>query len=779
MNAHINSGASTAYEAQLLSEMARAGIEVPPSSIVADGDIHRFPSRVGSKNPNGWYAVHAGDVITTWVFGDWSLGIEEKGRAQANGQLTEQQIREWRRRQEEIAAKVAAERSIFQNEVAAEAQRRWDGAKPATGHEYLQKKKIDPCGVRVAEGRLLVPMRDVDGKLWSLQEIYPSGDKLFPKNGRVSGCFFQVGDIKDVFCIGEGFATVATIHKATDYPVVAAFSSGNLETVAAALRKKHPAARIIVCGDDDWLTKVKGKPHNTGKIAAEKTAKAVGGILAMPCFSGTFRPKDATDFNDQAKIGIDDVAATIRLAVVAHEENEAETKKKKKKKKKKESTPTGTAVVVAVTLKDFYAYMPGHSYIFIPTRETWPPSSINARIPPVPVVDANGNVVIGKGGEPKCMPPNEWLDKNRPVEQMTWAPNHPELIRDRLIDHGGWIEREGATAFNLYRPPTIELGNPALAGPWTGHIEKVFGDQTARIILWLAHRVQRPHEKINHALVLGGDFGIGKDTLLEPIKRAVGPWNFIEVKPHQVMGRFNGFLRSTVLRISEVRDSGDVDRYKFFDHMKDYIAAPPDVLRVDEKNLKEYSIPNVTGVIITTNYDDSLYIPHNDRRHLVNWSDLKEKDFDEGYWQKLWRWYDVGGFGHVAAYLSEVNLSDFDPKAPPPKTDAFWRFVDSNRPAEDGELRDVLDDIGNPSAVTISRIATSAPAEFAVWLNDRKNRRNISHRMKNCGYVPVRNEFDKHDGQWRINGKRQTVYARENLSKQEQVEAATRLTGRQ
>ena len=59
---------------------------------------------------------------------------------------------------------------------------------------------------------------------------------------------------------------------------------------------------------------------------------------------------------------------------------------------------------------------------------------------------------------------------------------------------------------------------------------------------WLAHRVQRPEEKINHALVLGGSQGIGKDTALEPVKHAIGPWNFFEVSPQQMLGRFNGFL---------------------------------------------------------------------------------------------------------------------------------------------------------------------------------------------------------------------------------------------
>ena len=37
------------------------------------------------------------------------------------------------------------------------------------------------------------------------------------------------------------------------------------------------------------------------------------------------------------------------------------------------------------------------------------------------------------------------------------------------------------------------------------------------MITCFAHRVQRPWEKINHALVLGGLQGIGKDTILEPV----------------------------------------------------------------------------------------------------------------------------------------------------------------------------------------------------------------------------------------------------------------------
>jgi hypothetical protein len=124
---------------------------------------------------------------------------------------------------------------------------------------------------------------------------------------------------------------------------------------------------------------------------------------------------------------------------------------------------------------------------------------------------------------------------------MTWAPGLSMLIRDRLISDGGWIERKDVTCFNLYRPPIRKQGDAAKAGPWLDHVRKVFGDNAEHVINWLAHRVQRPGEKINHALVLGGAQGIGKDTLLEPLKRAVGPWNFLEVSPQHALGRFKWF----------------------------------------------------------------------------------------------------------------------------------------------------------------------------------------------------------------------------------------------
>lgn len=452
--------------------------------------------------------------------------------------------------------------------------------------------------------------------------------------------------------------------------------------------------------------------------------------------------------------------------------------KEQRRARSKAKRSNGNASAISgegVSLDDFFAYMPTHAYIYAPTRDMWPASSVNVRVPPVALVDAAGQPALDDKGKQKFIPASTWLDRNRPIEQMTWVPDLPMIVRDRLISEGGWIERKGVTIFNLYRPPAIEPGNAAEADRWLAHIHKVYLDDADHIVRWCAHRVQRPHEKINHALVLGGLQGIGKDTLLEPVKRAVGPWNVHEVSPQHLLGRFNGFLKAVILRVSEARDLGEINRFQFYDHMKAYTAAPPDVLRVDEKNLREYSVPNCCGIVITTNHKtDGIYLPADDRRHYVAWSALDKDAFVASYWTELWAWYDRGGDRHVAAYLAEFDLTGFDPKAPPPKTAAFWDIVDASRAPEEAELADIFDQLKNPDATTLATIATQADEDLGDWLKDRKNRRAIPHRLERCGYSSVRNDGAK-DGLWKLGGKRQVVYARDDLSVRDRIAAARQL----
>ena len=188
------------------------------------------------------------------------------------------------------------------------------------------------------------------------------------------------------------------------------------------------------------------------------------------------------------------------------------------------------------------------------------------------------------------------------------------------------------------------------------------------------------------------------------------------------------------------------------------------------------------GVVITTNHKtNGIHLPEDDRRHFVAWSSANRGDFPEAYWNELWNYYDYeAGDAHVAAYLGQLELADFNPKAPLPQTPAFWDIVLAGRAPEDAEMADALDQLGKPNAVTITQIINSTkdahgyPSEFGLWLRDRANRRRIPHRLETCGYAAVPNPY-ANSGLWRVDGRRQIVYAKISLPRGDQAKAAETL----
>lgn len=53
-------------------------------------------------------------------------------------------------------------------------------------HDYLEAKGIQPHGVRHIGSVILVPVRDADGRLQSLQTIGQDGSKQFMPDGRMA-----------------------------------------------------------------------------------------------------------------------------------------------------------------------------------------------------------------------------------------------------------------------------------------------------------------------------------------------------------------------------------------------------------------------------------------------------------------------------------------------------------------------------------------------------------------------------------------------------------------
>ncbi|MBI4799661.1 MAG: DUF3987 domain-containing protein [Desulfarculus sp.] len=282
-----------ALEGAFRQEVEAAGLR--PPEIIADGQLHRCPVDGKPRGQDGAYVLHLDAPASGWwqnfrtgQQGTWSAGGDDRAMTPDERRALAQRMEATRREREAAQAQAWAES-------AQRAQTMLGQAQPCQEHAYLEAKKVKPCpGLKLdSEGRLLVPVLGPDGKAQSLQTISPDSEKRFMPGGRMTGGYFAIKGGAGPLLVCEGLATGLSLHEATGFTVLCAFSAGNLEVVATMARGRYPERTIVLAGDDDHAT-----PGNPGRAKATASALAVGGKLALPVFA---QPGVGTDFNDLAQ----------------------------------------------------------------------------------------------------------------------------------------------------------------------------------------------------------------------------------------------------------------------------------------------------------------------------------------------------------------------------------------------------------------------------------------------------------------------------------------------
>ncbi len=314
----------------IIDHMLSNGIN-PGATLILDGRVHRFKADMTGwtdKGTSGWYCGfqnytrESGDQFFIVRYGHFRSG--EIFQFQSEGNYSAEDRKAIKENLEKAKQKADHERRLHQEEVAAACASKWDSydAAQEVQVDYLVRKKIDKLyGCRSKNdltGRILyVPLRDEEGRLWSIQKILANGTKIFTTGGRIQGCFHVIGNLEadTTIHLGEGFATMASVHMATGKTVVVCFNASNLKFVADLLKKKFADKTFVICGDDDkWTTKQDGTPWNPGREAAEEAAKKTMGIAVLPQFKNPEKGQ-TTDFNDlHVREGLAQVKVQIEAA---------------------------------------------------------------------------------------------------------------------------------------------------------------------------------------------------------------------------------------------------------------------------------------------------------------------------------------------------------------------------------------------------------------------------------------------------------------------------------
>ncbi|WP_320704524.1 LPD7 domain-containing protein [Enterobacter bugandensis] len=181
-------------------------------------------------------------------------------------------------------------------------------------HAYLARKGVTAsAGVKLDKyDNLVIPLRNTDSELRSLQYIKPDGTKNLKKGAEKTGNYFVVGgelNPQVPLLYAEGYATAASLHQATGMPVIMTVDAGNMVTVSRKLSELYPDSAHIILGEDDFT-----KDDNKGLNKAREAAEAIGGTYIIPQFTESERALafagagSFSDFNDiHASRGIDAV----------------------------------------------------------------------------------------------------------------------------------------------------------------------------------------------------------------------------------------------------------------------------------------------------------------------------------------------------------------------------------------------------------------------------------------------------------------------------------------
>jgi hypothetical protein len=267
--------------------------------------------------------------------------------------------------------------------------------------------------------------------------------------------------------------------------------------------------------------------------------------------------------------------------------------------------------------------------------------------------------------------------------------------------------------------------------PWLDHVEYIMPDPVEREVFfdWLAHLVQRQKPKANFAVLIGGAQGIGKNLMIEPIIRVLGPGNTRSASEPEIKDKYTTWLAERELVIMEEIYGLSEEA---MNRLKMYIAAPPHTVPVNEKHVKHYEVPNVARFLAFTNQKSALQLSDDDRRWFVVWSSAEPKD--ARYYITFARWCEQNAV-LVGSWLAQRDITAFAAQARAPMTAAKREMSADSLGSLDYYVHEAIAD-GRPpfddDLISVEDVVSRLPFELRD-LRPAPNEKSMAVALRKAG----------------------------------------------
>lgn len=268
---------------------------------------------------------------------------------------------------------------------------------------------------------------------------------------------------------------------------------------------------------------------------------------------------------------------------------------------------------------------------------------------------ANRRVIVyGADGEPKEKNAfTEWSAwaRRRSYKDLVYLPGKAAVHNGELNIWPGWgaVPKRGSVAlFTELVDHLFTDANP---------------DHKRWFLQWLAYPIQHPGTKLYaFTLLYALAEGIGKSLIGESVGRIYGD-NFVAIKAEHLHSSFNSWIRHKQFILGD--EVTGRDRQEDVDRIKNLITQERVV--INEKYQEAYAIDDVANYILTTNRAAALMLSKEDRRTFVH--EIEADPLPAEFYQDYRAWYrSDAGVGALFYYLLNLDLGDFDPRAPAPRT---------------------------------------------------------------------------------------------------------------
>jgi hypothetical protein len=251
------------------------------------------------------------------------------------------------------------------------------------------------------------------------------------------------------------------------------------------------------------------------------------------------------------------------------------------------------------------------------------------------------------------------------AERVEFLPGEPEITHDA----------DGCRVLNLWKPPQWSPDDhteePSVFLEHLAYILDQDGAAIEHLLNFLAHLVQKPQERIGHALLITSEAkGIGKSTLGTVVRRLVGDQNSRVAQTKDLKSPFDGWLiGKLVVQVDEVYEAGNWD---LANKLKPLITEP--TVSANIKYGPQIEIENYARFLMFSNHSAPLNIEEGDRRYFV--FNSKAQPREDAYYDRLYGNIEMPeAMNAIYCFLRRRDLSGFNPFRRPPMTEAKQQII--------------------------------------------------------------------------------------------------------